>query len=42
MRIGISGTGRIGRLCIPKAFTEKQQDYVVHVNDNVIAICWLQ
>ncbi|WP_246302493.1 type I glyceraldehyde-3-phosphate dehydrogenase [Paenibacillus plantarum] len=31
MRVGISGTGRIGRLCIRKAFTEKQLDYEVLV-----------
>ncbi|WP_189012194.1 type I glyceraldehyde-3-phosphate dehydrogenase [Paenibacillus marchantiophytorum] len=29
MRVGISGTGRIGRLCLRKALSAKQQDYEV-------------
>jgi glyceraldehyde 3-phosphate dehydrogenase len=31
MRVGISGTGRIGRLCLRSAFTQKQSDYQVKV-----------
>ncbi|NOU86720.1 type I glyceraldehyde-3-phosphate dehydrogenase [Paenibacillus sp. LMG 31460] len=31
MRVGISGTGRIGRLCLRKALTEKQQDFEINV-----------
>ncbi|WP_240344010.1 type I glyceraldehyde-3-phosphate dehydrogenase [Paenibacillus sp. SYP-B3998] len=31
MRVGISGTGRIGRLCLRKALSEKQSDFEVKV-----------
>ncbi|OPH54834.1 type I glyceraldehyde-3-phosphate dehydrogenase [Paenibacillus ferrarius] len=31
MRVGISGTGRIGRLCLRKALSDRQQDYEIKV-----------
>ncbi|NQX68650.1 type I glyceraldehyde-3-phosphate dehydrogenase [Paenibacillus alba] len=31
MRVGISGTGRIGRLCLRKALNDRQQDYEIKV-----------
>jgi glyceraldehyde 3-phosphate dehydrogenase len=31
MRVGISGTGRIGRLCLRKAFANNLQDFEVKV-----------
>ncbi|KRF43853.1 type I glyceraldehyde-3-phosphate dehydrogenase [Paenibacillus sp. Soil787] len=31
MRVGISGTGRIGRLCLRKALSDKQQEFEVNV-----------
>src|SRR4051812_43158315 len=31
MQVGISGTGRIGRLCLRKALSENQQEFEVNV-----------
>lgn len=38
MRVGISGTGRIGRLCLRKALTERHLDYQVTVINSTSSI----
>ncbi|MBD0382613.1 type I glyceraldehyde-3-phosphate dehydrogenase [Paenibacillus sedimenti] len=38
MRVGISGTGRIGRLCLRKALTEQQADYEVKLINSTSSI----
>ncbi len=38
MRVGLSGTGRIGRLCIRKALTQKSEEFEVNVINTTSSI----